>query len=97
MTGKEDLIVTCKSGITLRTAVSNIKEAGRNTQGVIVIRLDEDDAIAAISKIEEKEEIEEATVEGETLSPTEDSNVIESNTEENTSESQETDNLEPEK
>ncbi|WP_447641481.1 MULTISPECIES: DNA gyrase subunit A [Chitinophagaceae] len=97
VTGKEDLIVTCKSGITLRTAVSNIKEAGRNTQGVIVIRLDEDDAIAAISKIEEKEEIEEATVEGETLSPTEDSSVIESNTDENTSESQETDNLEPEK
>ncbi|MFT4202963.1 MAG: DNA gyrase subunit A [Chitinophagaceae bacterium] len=61
VTEKEDLIVTCKSGITLRTAVSNIKEAGRNTQGVIVIRLDDDDAIAAISKIEEKEEPEELT------------------------------------
>jgi DNA gyrase subunit A len=54
--GKEDLIITCKSGITLRTAVSSIKEAGRATQGVRLIRLDETDEIAAISKIQEQEE-----------------------------------------
>ena len=57
VTEKEDLIITCKSGITLRTAVSSIKEAGRATQGVILIRVDEGDEIAAISKIEEAEEI----------------------------------------
>ena len=51
--GKEDLIITCKSGITLRTAVSSIKEAGRATQGVRLIKLDDGDEIAAISKIEE--------------------------------------------
>lgn len=51
----EDLIITCKSGITLRTPIANIKEAGRATQGVILIRLDADDAIAAISTIEEQE------------------------------------------
>jgi DNA gyrase subunit A len=55
---KEDLIITCKSGITLRTPVVSIKEAGRNTQGVILIRLDEGDEIAAISTIEEEEAIE---------------------------------------
>jgi DNA gyrase subunit A len=59
VTEKEDLIITCKSGITLRTGVSNIKEAGRATQGVILIRLDNGDEIAAISKIEEEEVIEE--------------------------------------
>ncbi|MGI8951743.1 MAG: DNA gyrase subunit A [Chitinophagaceae bacterium] len=58
VTEKEDLIITCKSGITLRTPVANIKESGRATQGVILIRLDEGDEIAAISKIEEDEEIE---------------------------------------
>ena len=52
---KEDLIITCKSGITLRTSLSSIKEAGRATQGVNLIRLDEGDEIAAISKIEEQE------------------------------------------
>ena len=55
---KEDLIITCRSGITLRTAVSNIKEAGRATQGVILIRLDDKDEIAAISKVDEQEAVE---------------------------------------
>lgn len=54
--GNEDLIITCKSGITLRTAVSSINESGRATQGVRLIRLDEGDEIAAISKIQEPEE-----------------------------------------
>ena len=53
---KEDLIITCKSGITLRTPVATIKESGRATQGVILIRLDDSDDIAAISKIEEQED-----------------------------------------
>jgi DNA gyrase subunit A len=52
---KEDLLITCKSGITLRTPILNIKEAGRATQGVILIRLDNGDEIAAVSKIEEQE------------------------------------------
>ena len=55
---KEDLIITCKSGITLRTAVSSIKEAGRATQGVILIRLDEKDEIAAVSKVDEQEAVD---------------------------------------
>jgi len=59
VTEKQDLIITCKSGITLRTGVANIKEAGRNTQGVILIRLDENDEIAAISKIDEDEQEDE--------------------------------------
>ncbi len=61
---KEDLIVTCKSGITLRTSLASIKESGRATQGVKIIRVDEKDSIAAISKIEETEE-QVAIIEGE--------------------------------
>jgi DNA gyrase subunit A len=53
---KEDLIITCKSGITIRTGIADIREAGRATQGVTLIRLDEGDEIAAISQIEEQEE-----------------------------------------
>lgn len=52
----EDLLITCKSGIILRTSVKNIKEAGRATQGVKLIRLDEGDEIAAITKLDEQEE-----------------------------------------
>ena len=53
----EDLIITCKSGVTLRTSLSLIKESGRATQGVKLIRISEKDSIAAISKIEEQDEI----------------------------------------
>jgi DNA gyrase subunit A len=52
---KEDLIITCKSGVTIRTSITEIREAGRATQGVKLIRLDEGDEIAATSKIEEQD------------------------------------------
>ena len=55
---KEDLLITCKSGIILRTPVSNIKAAGRATQGVILIRLDNGDEIAGISKLDEEDDTE---------------------------------------
>jgi DNA gyrase subunit A len=60
---KDDLIITCKSGVTIRTNISEIREAGRATQGVKLIRLDDGDEIAATSKIEEQEEPE--MIEGE--------------------------------
>lgn len=63
VTEKQDLMITCKSGITIRTAVADIREAGRATQGVKLIRLDESDAIAAITAIDEIEEAE--LIEGE--------------------------------
>ncbi len=52
---KDDLIITCKSGITIRMKVENIRETGRATQGVRLINLDEGDEIAAIARIEEQE------------------------------------------
>jgi DNA gyrase subunit A len=55
VTQKEDLIITCKSGITIRTGIADIREAGRATQGVKLIRLDDGDEIAAISQIEDQE------------------------------------------
>ena len=64
VSGKEDLVITCRSGITIRTSVADIRAAGRATQGVKLIRLDETDEIAAISKIEETEVIEVASLEG---------------------------------
>ncbi|MFT4094906.1 MAG: DNA gyrase subunit A [Niabella sp.] len=52
---KHDLMITCKSGITIRMPVSGISELGRATQGVKLIRVEEGDEIAAITKIEEQE------------------------------------------
>ena len=64
VSGTEDLVITCRSGITIRTSIADIREAGRATQGVKLIRLDESDEIAAISKINEDEKIEVADGEG---------------------------------
>lgn len=52
---KEDLMITCKSGVIIRMKVGDISEQGRATQGVKLIRLDDGDEIAAITKIEESE------------------------------------------
>jgi len=53
---KEDLMITCVSGVTIRMKVADVSEQGRATQGVKLIRIDEGDSIAAITKLDEEEE-----------------------------------------
>ena len=45
------------SGVTIRTSVAGVSEQGRATQGVKLIRLDETDEIAAITKLDKLEEV----------------------------------------
>ncbi|MBC7688300.1 MAG: DNA gyrase subunit A, partial [Aquabacterium sp.] len=61
VTEKEDLMITCVSGVTIRMSVSSVSEQGRATQGVKLIRVDEGDAIAAITKLDEEPEVPEVT------------------------------------
>ncbi|HEY4112271.1 DNA gyrase subunit A [Puia sp.] len=56
VTEQEDLMITNKSGVTIRMSVAGISEQGRATQGVKLIRLDENDEIAAITKLDKLEE-----------------------------------------
>lgn len=51
----EDIMITCKSGVTIRMPVSGISEQGRATQGVKLIRLDEGDEIAAITQLDDQQ------------------------------------------
>ena len=60
----DDLMITCESGVTIRMKVSAIREAGRATQGVKLINIDEGDRIAAIARIAEQDD-EESENEGE--------------------------------
>jgi DNA gyrase subunit A len=60
----QDLMITCKSGVTIRTSIASIREAGRATQGVKLIKLDEGDEIAAITKINDSD-IDEETDDAE--------------------------------
>jgi DNA gyrase subunit A len=52
---QQDLMITCKSGVTIRMKVVDISEQGRATQGVKLIRLDEGDEIAAITQLDVEE------------------------------------------
>ena len=61
VTEKEDLMITCVSGVTIRMPVNQISEQGRATQGVKLIRVDDGDEIAAITQLDEQEEDETET------------------------------------
>ncbi|GHB24077.1 DNA gyrase subunit A [Mongoliitalea lutea] len=65
----DDLMIINKSGITIRTPVSELRVMGRATQGVRLIKLSEGDAISSVEKI--KKEEEEETEGGEASAPTE--------------------------
>ncbi len=56
----DDLMIINKSGITIRTPVSELRVMGRATQGVRLIKLSESDEISSVEKItrEEEDEVE---------------------------------------
>ena len=56
VTEKEDLMIICKSGMTIRMPAGGISELGRNTQGVKLIRLEDTDEISAITKLDDSED-----------------------------------------
>lgn len=53
VTDNDHLIITNKSGITIRLAVDTLRVMGRATQGVRLINLRDDDSIASVAKIED--------------------------------------------
>ena len=72
--GDEDLMVITNQGVVIRTPLSEVKIAGRNTQGVKIINLDPGAKVAAISIVPHvdaselaEEEAEEAIEEEEVV------------------------------
>ncbi len=66
VTDEDDLMITTTSGITIRTAASELRVMGRATQGVKLIRLEESDDIADVTVVASAEP--EVTGNGETPS-----------------------------
>ena len=80
VTEDNDLLIITKSGLIIRMAVSDIKQSGRNTQGVKLINIKDNDSIASVSVVARGEE--EALPEGEAsaeVSGTSDSGNVEDN------------------
>lgn len=70
VTDDDDLMIINKSGIAIRMAVADLRVMGRATQGVRLIKVREDDAIAAVAKAMKDEEVVELpdeTEDGTTL------------------------------
>ena len=62
VTDDNDLMIINRSGLTIRMNVSDIRVAGRATQGVRLINIKEGDAIAAVSAVNRSEEDSPADV-----------------------------------
>ena len=71
VTEGDDLMIINKSGITIRMEVKDLRIMGRNTQGVKLIRLDDDDSIASVAKVD----VDEAEPEAENTVENTDENV----------------------
>lgn len=82
VTDDNDLMIINRSGLTIRMNVSDIRVAGRATQGVRLINLREGDAIAAVSAVNKSEDAEE-NQEDNGAAP---GNVAEARTSDNTNE-----------
>lgn len=67
VTDEDNLMIINRSGLTIRMEVSSLRVMGRNTQGVKLINLRPDDAIAAVAKVS-------ASKEEETIERLEDNN-----------------------
>ncbi|MBT3417438.1 MAG: DNA gyrase subunit A [Flavobacteriales bacterium] len=88
VTDEDDLMVINKSGITIRIGVDTLREMGRATQGVKIIKLRDNDSIASVAKVskfKQEEEIAEFDEEGNPII----SEEVSENEMENTSDSSE--------
>jgi len=65
VTDKDDLMIINKSGLAIRMSIENLRVMGRATQGVKLINLKGGDAIAAVAKVMQTEEIVENLDEAE--------------------------------
>jgi len=81
VTDSDDLMIINKSGIAIRMAVEDLRVMGRATQGVRLIKVREDDAIAAVAKVmHDENEVEEngEETEGE-ITETENGTTLDNN------------------
>lgn len=63
--GNEDLMIITNTGVMIRTGVANISQTGRSTQGVKVMRLDQDAKIVTFTTVQVDEKDEEIVEENE--------------------------------
>ena len=58
---EDDIMIMTANGIIIRTGLEGIREIGRNTQGVRLIKLEEDDKVVAVERVVKEEESDGST------------------------------------
>ena len=89
---ENDLMVVNKSGITIRISVADLRQMGRATQGVRIIKLRGEDSIAAVAKVPASTEEESTDDIDTTIVSENNTDISENNTDvsdDNTAETQE--------
>ena len=59
VTEDEELMCITSNGIVIRTSISEISRIGRATQGVRIMKVADEEKVAAITKIKKEEELED--------------------------------------
>jgi DNA gyrase subunit A len=67
VTSADDIMVITVNGVLIRISAQDISQMGRNTQGVKVIRLDENEYVSTVAKVQPEEMEEDEQDESETI------------------------------
>ncbi|REH91641.1 DNA gyrase subunit A [Staphylococcus felis] len=80
--GDEDLMIVTDHGVIIRMEIQDISETGRTTQGVRLMRLDEDQHVSTVAKVKKEPEAIETEDDkaSQQLGPTSDERVIDDET-----------------
>jgi DNA gyrase subunit A len=78
VTEQDDLMIITRNGIAIRMSVLDIRQAGRNTQGVKLIRLNNSDEITSVTRIlkDPDEKLEELDEDGNVIVSEKSSDII---------------------
>lgn len=58
VTGEEDIMLITNKGVIIRFSIDTVSQTGRSTQGVRLIRLEEDALVSTMAKVAKEEEVE---------------------------------------
>ena len=60
----DDVMFITKNGVMIRVNVNDISAVGRNTKGVRIMKLDDNDKVISLSKIIKEEDVKDFTLGG---------------------------------
>ena len=65
VTEEDDVVIITQKGILIRQSIRDVSIIGRNTQGVRLINLDDDDRVIDVARVEKEDEEDEELEGGE--------------------------------